>query len=126
MSENAKIGSDEWRELPFAERFRSIFPLMDMSFMREVHMTSDIKNALTADEWVAALQRRDFEYFADTEGVSAHGKAALCLYQQPFGFTREDVANLHEDIADEWSDTEHRRWLQSLAARISALLPPDA
>lgn len=50
-----------------------------------------------------------------------HALAALCLHEQPFGFTRDDVAMIRGEAADrgvhgaEWSN---------LADRIEALLPP--
>lgn len=56
--------------------------------------------------------------------------AALCLYQQPFGFTREDVVTLEEwsrPMADSGNvfaqiEAEH---IRQIAARIAALLPPE-
>ena len=68
-----------------------------------------------------------------------HALAALCLYGQPFGFTQEDVdallSNLHDDDCGAlWALYDHEctchrsptiARLQSLAARIAALLPPS-
>ena len=52
---------------------------------------------------------------------SRHGIAAANLYGQPFGFTREDVRLL------EWWGMEYEHTpILNLAARIAALLPPDA
>lgn len=55
-----------------------------------------------------------------------HAVAALCLYGQPFGFTREDAEILRE-YADEIEDGFTRRGatLRSMADRIAALLPPE-
>jgi hypothetical protein len=78
-----------------------------------------------------------------------HAVAALCLYQQPFGFTQEDVDALRgvADLGDRkatdlaslpyaYSDLARRHIveqaavvsdrLRSLAARIAALLPPSS
>lgn len=64
------------------------------------------------------------EYDVHVEGIHRHRVAAACLHAQPFGFTREDVSDLllaardcHADYADRY---------ESLAARIAALLPPEA
>jgi hypothetical protein len=70
----------------------------------------------------------------EVSGVDAdamrHGIAALALYGQPFGFTREDVHLL-------WKAAALKAWgtypypvpeadaYNALAARITALLPPD-
>lgn len=54
------------------------------------------------------------------EGGAAHGAAAMLLYNQPFGFTWEDVDRLHKvDRVDAEGDL-----LCSIADRIAALLPP--
>lgn len=53
-----------------------------------------------------------------------HGLAALCLYGQPFGFTRDDLdtlRGLEELTFCEGYGPETR----SLIARIAALLPPE-
>lgn len=55
--------------------------------------------------------------------ADTHGLAALCLYEQPFGFTQEDVALVLEMESDCYrfdSDNPAKR----LAAKIAALLPP--
>lgn len=51
-------------------------------------------------------------------GDTLHAIAAFCLYGQPFGFTHEDVKKLLWIPPDQ--DT-----LESVAARIAALLPPE-
>ena len=58
-----------------------------------------------------------------------HATAALCLYDQPFGFNSVHVALLHivADDRDRLSgDDERADELRHLADRIAALLPPDA
>lgn len=64
-----------------------------------------------------------------------HGLAALCLHEQPFGFTRGDVIDLATAVNDarqlaiaapqlrEQSNALAAR-LSNLAERIAALLPP--
>lgn len=84
------------------------------------------------------------------EGQVRHGLAALCLHDQPVGFTREDVTR-HRAMAScvrdllltnseppsdsitgvvQWARaTEHGEeridWHESMADRIEALLPPE-
>jgi hypothetical protein len=92
-------------------------------------MSDAITPALTPDEWGAALCRGDFAYFADTEDVSQHGKAALCLYGPPFGFTHEDVELLRSIARDRvlrvaMEGPQPDEQLRLLADRIAALLPP--
>lgn len=112
---------------------------------------SEIKPALTVEEWehrefaVGEAPSRDkqghmlFGYISDTtgelflgwNGVEMHAVknaaplAALALYDQPFGFTREDVEELRRVTkATEWSDGGS--WdFSDLADRIEALLPPE-
>lgn len=82
---------------------------------------SDIKPALTAEQWSKKLAGNTEPLGAITE----HGVAALCLYGQPFGFTREDVHVLGLVVgAAKEADSEYGQVLQSLADRIEALLPP--
>lgn len=69
--------------------------------------------------------------------LDAHKLAALALYKQPFGFTREDVDALRsiqfDGIWGPGSFFEKRgedlpeagAWADSLADRIAALLPPE-
>ena len=102
-----------------------------------------MKPALTAEEWeditaLAAIpdywdesQRADqVEYSINTvDHPNFHRAAALALYGQPFGFTREDVAWL-QDIGQHFDKMGlihlDSRDAYSLADRIEALLPPDA
>lgn len=120
-------------------------------------MSEGIKPALTPEEWAAGeaqrgnygvrLYRHDgFEavHIEDPDEVAGcttmrHAAAALCLYQQPFGFTQEDVEaiKLLSSYAPRvcWQDgakvSDEDRALanahqtaQSLADRIASLLPP--
>lgn len=106
--------------------------------------------ALTAEEWALGIPQATRghldivrwdevgrEMFITTKanggcqihiaGRDMHALAALALYQQPFGFTREDVAAaLHgAHWAGYGGDPDHIERLRSLAARIAALLPPE-
>lgn len=113
-----------------------------------------VKPALTAEEWARPSAYRDAvgwdryveRHANDPEklvvgdtclsGLSPgsysfgpeifHPLAALCLHEQPFGFTWEDVDHLRESI-HEWDEQRRQRleWvLRDLADRIEALLPP--
>ena len=101
-----------------------------------------MKPALTAEEW--AVIHRDgcldcythdkkitVSEFVEPEDVSRHGLAALCLDGQPFGFTREDFADIRNaakryqnTVANVYWDDDAMRLLR-LADRIEALLPPS-
>jgi len=102
-----------------------------------------MKPALTRDEWADPNGRLDngggvFPYVTDSGDISLccddsyyhgeldaadrHALAALCLHDQPFGFTREDVEFLR-DMASEWASEEYE--YLNLADRIDALLPPE-
>jgi hypothetical protein len=105
---------------------------------------TEIKPALTAEEWDGLLTRHhegdeagyvrddeeiqnglEMELTAAADGQDRHAAAALALYGQPFGFTREDV-QLLQDVAyhlDHRQDQQAK--LDSLAAHIEALLPPE-
>ena len=105
----------------------------------------DIRPALTAEEWdsgsvkigvcdeVGAVQQWLRIELSDCgesqpmpstfEGRERHAIAALALYQQPFGFTREDVVALRDITSPAgWrADYDY----SALADRIEALLPPE-
>ena len=116
---------------------------------------SEIKPALTAEEWVRFQQPDTTDLLGDAtdrwseieesqanqavymlEGGlgyrpgAVHGVAARLLDKQPFGFTREDV-ELVRGLAGEWLDDHHPRdhddeaGITDLADRIEALLPPE-
>jgi hypothetical protein len=51
--------------------------------------------------------------------------AAFALLEQPFGFAQDDVAAARA-AAQTIKDSRLADWLQSLAARLQALLPPGA
>lgn len=78
-------------------------------------MSEPITPALTPDEWKDAADI--------THNSEDHAAAALFLYQQPFGFTQDDV----DVLLREW---EYRCMkdddpIKSIADRIAALLPPS-
>ncbi len=107
---------------------------------------SEIKPAMTAEEWervevtdtsIGLRVPDDYELPEDvdkafelfvTRGTHEHRTAALCLYEQPFGFTREDVDLLrtvvreasHREVGSDEKDAMH-----DIADRIEALLPPQ-
>jgi hypothetical protein len=107
-------------------------------------MSSEIAPALSAAEWAGVLAQQDGlarlrEQFGSLP-FSAHAIAALLLYEQPFGFTRQDVqdedevseycavmARQHRETGDQATAAKfellggrHRE----RAAKIAALLPP--
>ena len=104
-----------------------------------------VKPAMTPEEWAVA---RDYwgvpsvilgqvgSTLANGAFVSEsnrHALAALCLHEQEFGFTREDVNALQEAINGGYDGMDMIFWvgeeivqrLQSLTSRISDLLPPE-
>jgi hypothetical protein len=109
-------------------------------------MADSFPPALGPAEWATILATRDQlddlrEGLLDTP-FSPHGIAALMLYDQPFGFTRQDVID-EEEVAVycERMEREHEAagnreiaaTFRSLgprhrdrAARIAALLPPPS
>lgn len=70
----------------------------------------------------------DYYRIAAVSPEECHALAALALYGQPFGFTREDVV-LVRVVAEEWSGdmsiSGYTARLNSIAKRIEALLPPE-
>ncbi len=106
---------------------------------------SEIKPALTAEEWEMGYASKDLRIelrSGGRVGVTAHAYplggglgdprdlpalAALCLHGQPFGFTREDVIVLRA-MQDRINFEALDRGIPSvkdLADRIEALLPPE-
>ncbi len=108
-------------------------------------MSTEIAPALSAAEWAGVLAQQDGlahlrEQFA-TLPFSAHAIAALLLYEQPFGFSQQDVqderevsdycavmARQHRETGDqataakfELLGARHRE----RAAKLAALLPPS-
>jgi hypothetical protein len=65
---------------------------------------------------------REFGSAGTLDPFKLRAVAALCLHDQPFGFTREDVARLRFEAQYEVS----HEWYTSLADRIEALLPPKS
>ena len=97
---------------------------------------SEIEPAMTPEEWGMALAAPPgviYGFNKQDEGwMSCHRMAAMCLYRQPFGFTREDIATLKQAIddvsnVDVWGSVydEQLDALRSLLGRITALLPPE-
>lgn len=94
-----------------------------------------MKPALTVEEWADPDKFSYSNIACRTVEVAGgwygHAIAALCLHEQPFGFTREDVTLLREvaaegDVGGSRGDTEMIAGFESLIARIEALLPPES
>jgi len=107
-------------------------------------MSNEIPPALSAAEWAGVLAQHDgLAHLREQFGslpFSTHAIAALLLYEQPFGFTRQDVqdedevseycavmARHHRETGDQATAAKfellggrHRE----RAAKIAALLPP--
>ena len=107
-------------------------------------MSSEIAPALSAAEWAGVLAQHDgLAHLREQFGslpFSTHAIAALLLYDQPFGFTQQDVqdenevseycavmARHHRETGDaataakfELLGARHRE----RAAKLAALLPP--
>lgn len=112
-------------------------------------MSDDVKPALTAEEWAkdrfetAGTDSYDLSAWREsgTYHLSAahcgceisaehyHKLAALALHGQPFGFTREDVAAIYRALESHelfrYTMQDEADALESLAARIEAMLPPE-
>ncbi len=109
-------------------------------------MSSDITPALTPGEWAGVLANREHltairEQFLDTP-FSAHALAALLIYDEPFGFTQQDVedetqvaaycAAMSAELARTGQDVSAATFRllgdrhRERAAKIAALLPPVA
>jgi len=99
-----------------------------------------IKPALTAEEW--ASPGDVFDGYVDIdrgivdvqmggpaglrdEDRERHALAAICLYGQPFGFTHEDLSCLNATMDSLEYHGIPQPCLESLYARIEALLPPS-
>jgi hypothetical protein len=100
---------------------------------------SEIKPALTAEEWASFLGDLVTPvgwleggcYWSRGKGDGHDGAAAMLLHGQPFGFTREDVVN-HREAAQacvaRWQTIgpgSLHDWHRSMADRIEALLPTE-
>ena len=88
-------------------------------------MTDRISPALTPEEWADVLAVG--ACVALTHAKTRKAEAAILLYGQPFGFTREDVVMLRcvEVVCRRESLVEPASSMASLADRIAALLPPE-
>jgi hypothetical protein len=115
-------------------------------------LTPQVTPALTPEEWGATGYSRDGIGAASVErghvtvhdwrvdgpfgeeivGLAppeCHAVAALCLHNQPFGFTQDDVELINEaagfhDSLTYHSFPEEAVKYRALASRIAALLPP--
>jgi hypothetical protein len=109
-------------------------------------ITPEITPALSAAEWNGVLAQHDgLAHLREQFGklpFSVHAIAALLLYEQPYGFTHQDVqdeaevseycavmAKHHRDAGDQATSAKfamlgarHRE----RAAKIAALLPPGS
>jgi hypothetical protein len=86
-------------------------------------------------QFTARISRQDMQLFTaedpELDEGDRHALAALCLHEQTFGFSHEDVVALLDaatSIEEEWPE-EHQKWqdvprLRSIASRLAALLPP--
>ncbi len=110
---------------------------------------SEIKNALSAEEWAGFIAGDSDWVRPGTDGLvalsvgdglfnpwNADSLAAMALHEQPFGFTREDAerhrayAQVKGDAAKQQRFKNHHLeeqagWHKSMADRIEALLPPE-
>lgn len=101
-----------------------------------------MKPALTAEEWAdpwLALTNEGIHWVAPdypAEGLvgldgefDRHALAALCLHDQPFGFTREDMDALRSALEqielDPYCFGAEVAILPGIIDRIEALLPPE-
>ena len=96
-----------------------------------------MKPALTREEWedcTTGYWFRECDSVYARKGlyqISPHGEAALRLFFEPFGFTREDVRLLREEASwhnhsmEYFTDPRQGKLLDDLADRIEALLPPE-
>ena len=109
----------------------------------EGRVVSAVKPALTAKEWADLHSKDDIGLWSPPPWASSHAIATYHLYEQPFGFTREDVQR-HRDYAASLEGSlrihrmapikgsngiarieSERDWHVSIADRIEALLPPE-
>jgi hypothetical protein len=107
-------------------------------------ISPDVSPALSAAEWAGVLKNREQltdirEQLLDTP-FSAHAVAALLLYDEPFGFTRQDVEDEFQvagycasmatqlELGGQQATADTFRMLgerhKIRAAKIAALLPP--
>lgn len=103
-------------------------------------VSDDVKPALTPEEWAEIAD--DPEWWADRMQEAAHAAsqhlmtylanpyrhhalAALALYGQPFGFTRDDVAYIRAAANALFLPNAFVKPLESAAKRIESLLPPE-
>ena len=106
----------------------------------------EVKPALTAEEWENGVEREDFSAYLRPlalDGTSRlavavhasplggtglsgdlHALGALCLFGQPFGFTREMVGALRE-LGHPSQEQDQMDLAHQAIDRIEALLSPE-
>lgn len=84
--------------------------------------------ALSPKEWALEAERTEEQTWNRIRHFALYGMrqqaAALCLYQQPYGFTRAEYEAVTVR-ADARTDEEHAL-AQRCFAKIAALLPPPS
>ena len=100
---------------------------------------SEIKPALTAEEWKNRHTERGYTFVSVGVDVwlgppndkdplvmvqNRHAMAAICLHEQPFGFTRDMLRALRE-LGHPSQTTEGLDLAYAAIDRIEALLPPE-
>jgi hypothetical protein len=107
----------------------------DAKGRRFVYFAGDVGEGIHISRTAHGDDPQDALFPVELPAEDRHGLAAIALYDQPFGFTQEDVRLLRETISPLWDTgvTESHRQqraredaaYESLADRISALLPPE-
>jgi hypothetical protein len=114
------------------------------TFNRNNRVSDSVSPALSGPEWAGVLKNREQlmsirERLLDTP-FSAHAVAALLLYDEPFGFTRQDVEDEEQvsaycaSMATQFQGSGQQETADTFrllggrhrvrAAKIAALLPP--
>ncbi len=97
-------------------------------------MSDKIEPALTPEEWrLARLWHAGKMPGGKVRGMVVldlpethrHGAAALALYGQPFGFTREDIGELDDVVEIAENEGFSCDAVRRIRDRIEALLPPQ-
>jgi len=93
--------------------------------------TSDPDFCGTPDPFVFRSGHGEYSDSLSVRQERRHALAALCLHGQPWGFTRDDVQALRDMPPIPWRYGGEggveavEVWLNDLADRIEALLPPE-
>lgn len=104
---------EEWAEGEFESHYGVAVTSLQVDHKGRLFATSSMPDS---EDFVVVILN---EY---TNPSALHKTAALCLYQQPFGFTQEDVTYLRGIASDPF--LPHDGVADSLAQRIKNLLPP--